>query len=145
MDYYLLIATLTLLSQIGVFVILLSSLQLKKIGKFREKGFLMTAGVALHLISIYVIMLPSFLLGLLPKIVEPHVLVNTLLVPIHVGFGIAVSFLALWIIWAWRFRRSLESCAPKKVWMRRTLYIWSVSLISGVVLYLYLFWKRLFG
>ncbi len=118
MDYILLIATLTLLSQIGVFVLLFASLQLKKMGRYREKGILMTVGVILHLTTIFFIMLPSFLIGLVPKIVKPPLDLNTLLVPVHVATGTIAAALGVWIVGSWRLRKSLEFCAPKKHWMR---------------------------
>ena len=114
MDYILLIATLTLLSQIGVFVLLYASFQLKKMGRYREKGILMTAGVILHLIVIFVIMVPSFLIGLVPQIVKPPIVINTFLVPVHVVTGTIAAALGAWIVATWRFRKSLEFCAPKE-------------------------------
>ncbi len=145
MDYILLIATLTLLSQIGVFVLLYASFQLKKMGRYREKGILMTAGVILHLIVIFVIMVPSFLIGLVPQIVKPPIVINTFLVPVHVVTGTVAAALGAWIVATWRFRKSLEFCAPKKRWMRITLYIWLASLILGFILYLNLFKTFFFG
>jgi hypothetical protein len=145
MDYILLIATLTLLSQIGIFVLLYASLQLKKIGRYREKGILMTTGVILHMIIIFVIMLPSFWIGLVPQIVKPPLDVNTFLVPAHVVTGTIAAALGVWIVGSWRLRKSLEFCAPKKRWMRVTLYIWLASIILGFILYLNLFKTIFFG
>lgn len=145
MDYVLLIATLTLLSQVGVFILLYAGVQLKKMGRYREKGILMAVGVILHLTNIFVIMVPSFLIGLVPQIVKPPIAVNTFLVPIHVATGTVAAALGVWIVGAWRFRKSLEYCAPKKHWMRVTLYVWLASVLLGFILYLNLFKLFFFG
>jgi hypothetical protein len=145
MDYILLLATLTLLSQIGVFVLLFAGVQLKKMGRYREKGILMTVSVILHLITIFVIMVPSFLIGLVPKIEKLPFEVNTFLVPVHVVTGSIAAALGVWIVASWRFQKSLEFCAPKKKWMCVTLYIWLTSLILGFILYLNLFKSFFFG
>jgi hypothetical protein len=139
MDYVFFVATLTLMSQIAVFVLLFAGVQLKRIGRYQEKGFLMATALFLHLLVIFVIMVPSFLIGLVPIIIKPPIEVNTILVPIHVATGTIPAALGLWIVGSWRFRKSLEYCIPKKRIMRITFYIWLASLIIGFVLYLNLF------
>ena len=145
MDYYLLVATISLIFQIGVFVLLLEGYKLKKQKKFRLHGVFMLASVVLHIIAISVIMVPSFALGVIPLITTQAVDVKTVLAPLHASTGIAAAVLGVWIVASWRLRRSLEFCTPKKKWMRFTLAVWLTALLSGFLLYLSFYWTMMFG
>ena len=144
MDYYLLIGSLTLLLQLGVFLLVVGGFALKKGRMFRAHGFTMSTGLILHLVTIGVIMVPSFL-SLIPHITRPPLGELSLLLPVHAVLGGATAVLGFWIVGSWRMRRSLQFCTPKRRWMRVTLWVWGFSLLSGFLLYLFFFWHLLFG
>jgi len=145
MDYYLLVATLSLIFQIAVFVLLLEGYILRKQRRFRLHGIFMLLSVVLHLVMILVIMVPSFVLGVIPLIATHAFDATTILGPVHVAMGTFGVVLGVWIVVGWRLRQSLEFCVPKKKWMRLTLGVWLTSLVAGFLLYLSLSWQLLFG
>jgi hypothetical protein len=144
MDYYLLVGTVTLLSQVAVFVLLLGGYTLKKMGRFRVHGVFMLVGVVLHLAVIGFIMVPSYVLSLIPVAARPVDIVSVL-ASVHGVAGTTAAVLGVWIVGSWRLRRSWEYCVPKKKWMLITFTVWSASLVLGFLLYLSLFWALLFG
>ncbi len=143
MDFFLLVGTLSLILQFGVFMVLLGGYGLKKMGRFREHGFFMFLGAILHLIVIGVIMVPSFAEALIPVVDVPLLSLTGLIVPVHAVLGGVTAGLAIWILARWRFRRSLEYCAVRKRFMRLTFWLWLASLALGFLLYLSLFWNQL--
>ena len=145
MDYYLLVGSLTLFLQIAVFLVVISGFLFRKQRKFRFHGFFMSAGVFLHLVVILVIMVPSFLEGLIKPIVASPFGILSIVTVIHVVLGTIAAILGVWIVSLWRFRDSLEFCAPKHRWMRFTLWVWIAALTIGFLLYLTLFWSLLFA
>ena len=145
MDYYLLVASLTLLLQLSIFLLIIGGFFFKKKRMFRAHGFAMFSGLVLHLVTIGVVMVPSFITGLVPLIGKSPFLEISLVSPVHAVLGSVTAVLGLWIVSFWRMRRSLQFCAPKKQWMRVTFWIWGFSLASGFLLYLLLFWHMLFG
>jgi len=145
MDYYLLVSSLTLFLQVGVFLLVISGFLLRKQKLFRAHGLAMFAGVILHLVSVIVIMVPSFVVGLVPFIAEkPSNVISIVSFP-HAIVGSVAAILGVWIVFSWRLRHGLQFCAPKRKWMKLTLWIWLTSLTLGFMLYLALFWSALFG
>jgi uncharacterized membrane protein YozB (DUF420 family) len=145
MDYYLLVSTLSLIFQITVFILLLEGYILKKQQRFRLHGIFMLLSVVLHLVVILALMVPSFVLGVIPLITTQSFDANTILGPVHAATGTAAVVLGVWIVASWRLRQSNEFCAPKKKWMRITLAVWLTALVAGFLFYLSLFGQLLFG
>jgi hypothetical protein len=107
---------------------------LKKQKKFRLHGITMLAAVVLHLISVIVVMIPSYI-NVLPLIAEGALGAVYITVLIHGIIGILTTVLAVWIVASWRLRQSLKYCAPKKNAMRATLILWVLAVILAVLLY----------
>lgn len=145
MDYYTFVATVSLVFQVGVFGLLLGSLVLKARKNMWLHGVTMLVGLLLHFISIGAIMVPSFVLGIIPFAASSPTDATVLLSFVHAVTGIIAPISAVWIIASWRLRKSLEYCAPKKKLMKATLGMWLVALLSGVALYLSFYWTTLFG
>lgn len=145
MDYYTLVATVSLVFQVGVFGLLLGSLILKARKKMWLHGVTMLVGLLLHFISIGAIMVPSFVGGIIPFAASSPTDATVLLSFVHAATGIIAPILAVWIIATWRLRKSLEYCTPKKKFMKVTLAVWLVALLSGFALYLSFYWTLLFG
>ncbi len=145
MDFYLLVGLLTLILQLAVFLLLVGGVMLKRMRLYRAHGFAMFTGVVLHLVTIGVVMIRSFVLALVPIIISSPSSAVSMLSSIHAALGTVSAVLGVWILGGWRFRRSLEFCAPKRRWMRATFWVWASSLVTGFVLFLLLFWTVLFG
>lgn len=112
--------------------------------RFRAYGVFMLVGVVLHLVVIWVLMVPSFVAAFVPMVAS-QVSLSVVVAFVHAGLGVAAAVLGVWLVAGWRLRRSLDYCMPKKRWMRGTFYVWFGALILGFVLYLSLFWNSLFG
>ena len=141
MNFYLFVATVSLAFQLVVLALLLVGFEFKRRLRFRLHGIFMLAAVALHLIIIGGIMVPSFV----AIILEKHALSIGLLAPFHATAGTATAILGVWIVGGWRLRQSTKFCAPKRKFMRATFILWLITLSLGVVFYFVLNWSFLFG
>ena len=141
MNFYLFVATVSLVYQIVVLALLLVGFRFKRRLSFRMHGLTMLAAVALHLIIIGVVMLPSFV----ALIFEKHAILIGLFAPFHAAAGTATAILGVWIVGSWRLRQSTKFCAPKRKFMRTTFILWLVTLPLGVIFYFVLNWSFLFG
>lgn len=137
MEYYLLFSTSSLVIQLVVLALLIVGVALKRQKRFRQHGTLMVAAVVLHLISVIVVMGPSFgaiaftATGLSETIVALSIL--------HGILGLVALIFGIWLTAVWRFRQSLQYCAPKKKLMRATFTSWIIALLIGVALYFILY------
>ncbi len=145
MDTYLLIATVSLFFQIAVLALLSAAYMQKKKGKFRLHGLLMLLSVLIHLGIVFTVMVPAFVVGLIPSIVKKPSDPIGLLSAVHAGTGTAAAILGLWIVGTWRLRTSLQYCAPRRRYMMATLVIWIFTLCLGFVMYFVFNWQLLFG
>ncbi len=145
MNYYLLIATVSLVIQLAVLTLLLAGFELKRKMKFRPHGLVMLFALAVHLTIILAIMVPSFVIALVPITLQNPVSIIGVLAPIHAAAGTVAAVLGVWIVSAWRLRKSTDYCMPKKKVMLVTFIVWLISLSLGVLLYFVLNWQFLFG
>lgn len=136
MDYYQIAATISLILQIVVLVLLFAGVGLKGRKKFRQHGIVMLAAVVLHTIVILAWMVPSFstLLSFPSSINLADMIVVTILV--HAFMGIAADLLGIWLVVSWRLRVDMKTCFTKKRLMRVTITLWLITLFLGIVLYL---------
>ena len=145
MNFYLFLGTVSLAFQLAILALLIVGFGFKQHLRFRMHGLTMLMAFAIHLIIIGVVMLPSFVVGLIPKILEkPTSLISLSSIFMAVS-GTATVILAIWIIGTWRLRQSTKFCAPKKKLMLATFILWLISLSLGVIFYFILNWSSLFG
>lgn len=133
MDYYQIAATISLIFQIAVLVLLFAGVGLKGRKKFRQHGIVMLTAVVLHTIIILAWMVPSFTLSV-PGSNLADIIVVTILV--HAFTGIAADLLGIWLVASWRLRADMKTCFAKKSLMRVTITLWLITLFLGIVLYL---------
>ena len=134
MDYYQIVATISLVLQIVVLVLLFAGVGLKGRKKFRQHGIVMLTAVVLHTIIILAWMVPSFSLSFSGSINFADMIVVTILV--HAFMGIAADLLGIWLVASWRLRADMKTCFAKKSLMRVTMTLWLIALFLGIVLYL---------
>jgi uncharacterized membrane protein YozB (DUF420 family) len=135
MDFYTLLATLSLIVQFVVLALLFGGLWLKKTKKFRQHGIVMLTAVVLHTITILVVMMPTFISGFSsPGSID---LANALVVTtlVHAFVGIAALLLGVWLVASWRLRADMQTCFAKKGIMRVTITIWLIALFLGIFMY----------
>jgi hypothetical protein len=145
MNFYLFLGTVSLAFQLVILALLIVGFGFKQRLRFRTHGVTMLIALVIHLITIGVVMVPSFVVGLIPKISEKPISLISLSSIIMAASGTATAILAVWIIGTWRLRQSTKFCAPKKKFMRTTFVLWLVSLSLGIILYFALNWSALFG
>ena len=145
MNFYLFLGTVSLAFQLAVLALLVRGFGFKQNLKFRLHGTTMLIALAVHLITVGVVMLPSFAVGLVPKILEKPISLVALISIFMAATGTAAVILAIWIVGAWRLRQSTNFCAPKRKLMRTTFILWLVALSLGIILYFVLNWSLLFG
>jgi uncharacterized membrane protein len=145
MNYYLLVATVSLVLQLTILALILGGFELKRRKNFRLHGLVMLVALAAHITGIIAIMLPSFVVALIPITLENPTSTIGLLSPVHVATGTIAAVLGVWIMATWRLRQSTEYCMPKKKYMRAAFIAWLVTISLGILLYLALNWQFLFG
>lgn len=120
--------------QLAFLAVVFISLGLKKQKKFRVHGITMLAAVLLHLVSVVVVMVPSYA-NLLPLLSEIDLSALIIVLLVHGVIGFITAALAVWIVASWRLRQSLKYCMPKKKAMRLTLILWVITVILAFLLY----------
>jgi uncharacterized membrane protein YozB (DUF420 family) len=129
------VSTISLGIQMVVLGLLISGYLVKRQKKYRQHGLIMLSAVFLHIISILVVMGPSFAAFFSdPNSVNlADILVITTL--IHVSAGIVAAFLGVWLVSSWHLQVSLQTCFKKKRVMDATIGLWLLAIFLGVVLY----------
>ena len=132
-------ATVSLVLQIVILVLLFGSVGLKGRKKLRQHGMTMFLAVVLHTTAILLVMIPSFVNGFIPYFSTNISDVVSIIAIVHGAAGILAEVLGVWIVTSWRLRKSLQYCAPRKKLMRFTLILWLIALFLGVLLYIVLY------
>jgi hypothetical protein len=128
--------TASLALQIVVLFLLSYGLLLKKKFKYRQHGFMMATAVIVHLVMIFYIMIPSFVLAVVPDyIVTSPFEVTSIVGLIHGILGSLAVALGAWLVVAWRFNRDFNGCFARKKLMLPTLTVWVTALLLGIILY----------
>jgi hypothetical protein len=128
--------TVSLAIQIIVLFLLVYGYYLMKKLKFRNHGIMMTAALILHLSMVLYVMIPSFVLAVVPEyIVSVPLALPSFVGLIHGILGIATLLIGIWIVASWRFQKNLKGCFDRKKIMLKTLVIWGFSSAFGIILY----------
>ena len=141
MNFFLLIATISLIIQLIVLALLLIGYGFKRRLRYRMHGMFMLSAVVLHLAAIFAIMVPSFIAIMTEN---PTTLITTF-APFHATAGTITAILGVWIVGGWRLRQSTNYCAPKKKFMLATIILWLATIAFGIIFYFILNWTFIFG
>jgi uncharacterized membrane protein YozB (DUF420 family) len=136
LDYFQVVATISMIIQIVVLVLLFIGIWLKGTKKFRQHGIAMLAAVALHTVTIVAWMVPSFSSIFTPSGAIDFADVLTVAIMTHAVTGIAAAILGIWLVASWRLKTDMKTCFAKKSAMRVTITLWLIALAIGVILYL---------
>jgi hypothetical protein len=131
-----LIATANLTIQIIVLFLLVLGYSFKRRLKIRQHGITMAVAVVLHLIMIFLIMIPSFVFAVIPEYIVPAPLGLVSVVGlIHGAAGILAIVFGVWLVGSWHFSKDVKGCYSRKKFMKGTFIVWVTALIFGIVLY----------
>jgi uncharacterized membrane protein YozB (DUF420 family) len=135
-DSTVIIITANLAVQITILCLLIAGYWLKTQLKLRQHGIVMSTAVILHLILIFSVMIPSFVLGVIPYYVlqNPAQLVSVVSL-VHAILGSVAALVGVFLVVSWRFRKDVQGCLQRKKFMPWTLGVWAVALIFGVLMY----------
>jgi len=116
--------------------LLITAYLLKRQKKYRQHGLSMLSALALHVVAILFVMVPSLAAFFsAPSSVNlADILVIATLV--HVSAGLIAALLGAWLVGSWHLQASLQTCFRKKRVMDATLSLWLLAIALGVVLYL---------
>jgi uncharacterized membrane protein YozB (DUF420 family) len=136
LDYYQFVATVSIVIQIIVFIMLIGGVWLKRRKKFRQHGIVMFAAILLHAVTIFAWMMPSFSrLFIYPGAISLEDLLTVGII-IHALTGVIAIILGVWIVTSWRLRVDVKTCFAKKNVMRVTITLWIIAMAIGIILYL---------
>lgn|GEM_PF-648055 len=136
MDIYTIVGLASLLIQISILAMLIYGYYLKRKLRFRRHGLVMAYAAILHLGFVLGIMIPSFALVVVPHyIVATPLMLASMVGLIHGITGTATVVLAVWLVYAWRFRKDFSGCFSRKKAMLPTLSLWLVTLMLGIALF----------
>jgi hypothetical protein len=122
--------------QIIVLLLLLVGVSFAR-GKERQRslfrhGLAATLALAVHMTSVFVVMIPSLYVNFL-LVLSSFDVVSGSIVWLHVITGIVAPILASILIATWRFHPvSKMTCATRRWLMMPTFLVWTTSLISGI-------------
>jgi hypothetical protein len=112
---------------------------------FQKHGLALAWAGVLHLIAMFAIMVPSFVLAVIPEYIIPRSFgLISVIALIHVPMGIAAASLGIWFVVGWHIQ-GLKGCFNRKRKMLLTMIIWLASISLGVILYTIFYWAALMG
>jgi uncharacterized membrane protein YozB (DUF420 family) len=139
MDYFLLIASISLIVQVLTLSIVISGYILKRKMRFRNHGTLMLVAIIMQFISFLLIMGPAFVSLAENGLIQRPIWVSTVTI-VHASLGGIVLAIGIWIVSSWHLQTSIERCIKKKWIMRYLIVAWISALILGIILYTILYW-----
>jgi uncharacterized membrane protein YozB (DUF420 family) len=131
-------ATISLVLQILALVLLLAAIALKNKKSYRQHGIVVTVALLLHIVTVFGVMMPSFSTFFTSSgtIVYNAAVIVSL---IHVTLGLVALALGIWLVAVWHFKTDLKKCFANKKIMGPTLFLWTLSILLGIVMYV-MFW-----
>jgi len=141
-----LIITASLIVQIIVLILLSYGYYLKSKLQFRKHGFTMAAAVVLHLSMVFYVMIPSLVVSVIPYyIVAAPLQIVSIVGIIHGVLGATAAALGVWLVASWHFQKNIQGCINRKKFMLKTLTVWIITLVFGIMLYALLIGPLLAG
>jgi hypothetical protein len=146
LDTTFVIVTASLFIQVAVLALLIYGYHLCRHLKFRQHGVIMAYAVFVQVAAVFAIMVPSFVLAVLPLYIISNTLELTSLVSlIHEITGGLAFVLGVWFVASWRFQKSFSGCFNKKRLMLVTMTVWLIALTFGITLYSIFNWSIMMG
>lgn len=128
---------ITLFLEVIILVLLLAGYILVRTKKLRQHGVIMSAAVILHTLTIFIVMVPSFVVYfeiLLRDISSPGVIITW----VHFVAGTLADVLGIFLVAEWRYRPSPKmTCVKRRRLMKLLLALWILALALGLAFYIY--------
>jgi uncharacterized membrane protein YozB (DUF420 family) len=127
--------TANLILQVAMLLLLIVGRSLAKNKKFRSHGLMMTAATVLHVVSILLVMAPSFVRYFGVLLGRPNF--GIVVTWIHVITGTLAAALAIFVVARWRLQKSTAVCIKRKQLMKPLLLLWATALLLGIGFYVF--------
>jgi uncharacterized membrane protein YozB (DUF420 family) len=132
------LSDLNLILQVVIIAFLVSAVYFRLKHSFVRHALMMGAGISLHTVAIFAIMVPSLLSlgGLLGDLLTRF----SLMTLTHATAGGLVEIMGIWLIASWLTDTvHVEKCVKRKNVMRVTIALWLAELVLGVYIYVMLY------
>ncbi len=134
-----LITDLTLLIQIVAFILVFGALAYSSKRKYKVHGFIMGVAVLLHFITFVASMGPSFVVFFTFFVAETFQS-GVEAIWVHVFSGVISLILGFFLVLSWiPNASSIKPCFRRKRMMFATLVLWAISLVFGIVAYIFFY------
>jgi uncharacterized membrane protein YozB (DUF420 family) len=133
--FVMVMSEVSLVLEIFVLILIVFAVGLKTRKKFREHGLTMLGAVALHIVSILAIMVPSLGLYFGGGSINLADIV-TVITLVHASAGVIAALLGVWLVSSWHLKADLQGCFRKKRVMDVTIGLWVLAIVLGIVIYL---------
>ena len=128
-----------LILQIVSFLILVVGMFYKNKKKFKMHGISMGVAVILHVISFFIVMGPVFF-GHLGDYVDYIFYTEIQTTWIHAIPGAAAMILGILLVGLWALKpANMAACSRRKRLMDLTFLLWLISLVFGIVTYIFVY------
>jgi len=128
-------ALAALIVQVIVLFLVVYGYWLKRRLEFPRHGKVMSWAVFLHLVTIVLVMVPSFVFAIISEYIVPNSKgLVSILALIHVPLGLTAVSFGVWFALSWRYK-GLQGCFRKKRLMLFTIIVWLVTLSLGFILF----------
>jgi uncharacterized membrane protein YozB (DUF420 family) len=132
------LADASLLLQVAILLILTVGWGFKRRRNYLKHGIIMGIAVALHTISIFVVMVPS-LMASTGLFANPLNRLALTILP-HSVLGSIVEILGIYLLSVWASNRGVsKACFKNKRIMKATIALWVAELILGIYIYILLY------
>jgi uncharacterized membrane protein YozB (DUF420 family) len=132
------LADASLLLQVAILLILTVGWGFKRRHNYVKHGIIMGIAVALHTISIFLVMVPS-LMASKGLFADPLNRLALTILP-HSVLGSIVEILGIYFLSVWASNRGVsKACFKNKMIMKATVALWVVELVLGLYIYVLLY------
>ncbi len=125
---------ISLILQVIILAVVLYGITRAKNKEYMKHGYLMLGSLILTLWNAFIVMVPKA--RSLVRMYRPYGL--SLLVRIHMTFGVIVLVLGLYLMWVWRLEEH-GPCFKQTGKMKKLAGLWIIEVLGGFVIYYLLY------
>ncbi len=125
---------LSLIIQVITLTVLMYGVTRAKNKEYMRHAYLILGSLTLTLWNAFIVMVPKA--RSLVRVYRPYGL--SILVRIHLTFGIIVLLLGFYLMWVWRLEEP-DPCLKQSGKMKKLAGLWVVEVLSGFVVYYLLY------
>ena len=125
---------LSLVFQVIILVAVLYGVTRAKKKEYMRHAYLMLGSLILTLWNVFIVMIPKA--RSLVRMYRPYGL--SLLVRVHMTFGVIVLLVGLYLMWVWKLEES-GPCFKQSGKMKKLVGLWILEVLGGFIIYYLLY------